>query len=304
MRSTDASFVSALVLLDLSAAFDTVDHGILLKILAEQFGVENLELDWFHSTLNARRLSQLQAAARLQSRLSVVIGIEEFNMCTEDIKESIDRFIINHHLYADDSKLLAHMKINAVMEHRLDYWRHALKLVVPMAVQLNPDNTELIWFGSRENLVKLRQLDVMSLNLCSVAVDPVDFVHDLGVILDSKLSKRVHISKISSICFFNLHRLRKLRPLIDTASAQRLASTFIPSMVDYCNAVLADLPTSTLAPLQRILNAAARFVAGATLRTYVSGIMKSLHWLPIAYRIHFEFVCLFMASTTEPVLRI
>ena len=66
------------------------------------------------------------------------------------------------------------------------------------------------------------------------------------------------------------------------------------------NAVLAGLPASTLAPLQRILNAAARFVAGATSRTHVSGIMKSLHWLTIAYRIRFKY----MAFTTEPVLRI
>ena len=93
----------------------------------------------------------------------------------------------------------------------------------------------------------LWQLDVMSLNLCSVAVEPVDSVRDLGVILDSELSMRVHISKISSTCFFDLRRLRKLRPFIDTASAQRLASAFILSRIDYCNAVLAGLPTSTLA---------------------------------------------------------
>ena len=98
--------------------------------------------------------------------------------------------------------------------------------------------------------MKLRQLDVMSLNLCSVAVEPVDSVRDLGVILDSDLSMRVHISKISSTFFFYLRRLWKLRPLIDTASAQRLVSAFIRSRVDYCNAVLAGLPTSTLAPLE------------------------------------------------------
>ena len=39
-------------------------------------------------------------------------------MYTEDIKETTDRFIINHHLYADESQLLAHMKINAATEHR------------------------------------------------------------------------------------------------------------------------------------------------------------------------------------------
>ena len=65
------------------------------------------------------------------------------------------------------------------------------------------------------------------------------------------------------------------------------------STVGSCNAVLADLPTSTLAPLQRVLNAAARFAAGATSRTHFSGIMKSLLWLPIAYRIHFK-LCVLM----------
>ena len=51
VRSTDARFVSALalVLLVLSAAFATVDHGILLEVLNERFGVENLEFDWFRS---------------------------------------------------------------------------------------------------------------------------------------------------------------------------------------------------------------------------------------------------------------
>ena len=153
--------------------------------------------------------------------------------------------------------------------------------------------------------MKLRQLDVISLNLCSVDVEPVDSVRDLSVILDSELSMRVHIRKISSTCFFHLRRLRKLRPLIDTTSAQRLTSAFILSRVDFCNAVFVGLPTSTLAPQQQVLNAAARFVVGATSRTYVSGIMKSLHWLSIAYRIRFKLCVLHStAFTTEPVLHI
>ena len=123
---------------------------------------------------------------------------------------------------------------------------------------------------------------------------------------------RVHISKISSTCFFHIRRLWKLRPLIDTASAQRLASAFILSRDDYCNAVLAGLPTSTHASLQRVLNAAARFVAGATSRTHFSAMMKSLHWLPIAYRIRFKLCVLmhgvhngtspsYLTDTTTPI---
>ena len=86
-------------------------------------------------------------------------------MYTEDIKETIDWFIISHLLYADDSQLLAHMKIIAVMEHRrrLETCLESLRdWCSSRRLQLNLDKTELIWFGSRASLVKLRQLDVMT----------------------------------------------------------------------------------------------------------------------------------------------
>ena len=120
-------------------------------------------------------------------------------MYTEDVKETIDQFIINHHLYADDFQLLAHMKINAVMEHRRPLETCAKSLrnwCFSQRFELNKDKSELMWFGTIANLVKLRQLDALSSNLCSVAVVPVDSIRNLGVILDSKLSKRVQIRKI------------------------------------------------------------------------------------------------------------
>ena len=209
--SIDAGFVSASVLLDLIAAFYTVDQGILLEVFTERFGADNLKLDWFRSYHTGRTqtfTTPSGSSASIALTCSVpqgsVIVPNEFIMYTEDIKETIDRFIINHHLYAVDSQLLAHMKINVVMERRrletcvesLRDWCSSRRL------QRNPDKTELIWFGSRVNLVKLRQLDVMSLNLCQVAVEPIDSVRDLSVILDSELSMREYISKISSTCFF------------------------------------------------------------------------------------------------------
>ena len=114
VRSTDAGFVFYLVMLDLSAAFDTVDHGILLEVLTERFDVENLELDWFRSyhtertqTFTTPSGSSAPVALTCSVPQGSVIGPKAFIMYNKDIKKTIDRFIINHHVYADDSQILA-----------------------------------------------------------------------------------------------------------------------------------------------------------------------------------------------------
>ena len=114
-------------------------------------------------------------------------------------------------------------RIDSFRKHKYQHTSNVLQPAVTVP-------TELIWFGSKAHLMKLRQLDIMSLNLYSVAVEPVDSVRDLIIILDIELSMRVHISIISSTCFFHLHRLRKLHQF--TSSAQRLVSAIILSRVD------------------------------------------------------------------------
>ena len=102
----------------------TAVHGILLEVLIERFGVKNLELDWFRS-YHTRRTQTFRTPSGSSTSVALtcsvpqgsVIGLKKFIIYTEDIKETIDRFIINQHLYADDSQLLAHIKINTVMEH-------------------------------------------------------------------------------------------------------------------------------------------------------------------------------------------
>jgi len=65
------------------------------------------------------------------------------------------------------------------------------------------------------------------------------------------------------------------------------------SRVDYCNSVLAGLPLTTLEPLQRVQNAAARLVLSLNLRDHVKPALKQLHWLPVVYRIQYK-LCLLM----------
>jgi len=66
---------------------------------------------------------------------------------------------------------------------------------------------------------------------------------------------------------------------------------FILTRIDYCNALYAELPDSTLAPL-RVLHAAVRFVVGLRARDHVTGALIKLHWLPVRYSITYKLCTL------------
>jgi len=88
---------------------------------------------------------------------------------------------------------------------------------------------------------------------------------------------RQHIAKVASTCFFHLRKLRKIGKVLDRDSRNRLVCAFILTRIDYCNVVFAVLPNSTLAPLQRVLHAAARFVDDLRPRNHVTESLMSLH---------------------------
>ena len=106
---------------------------------------------------------------------------------------------------------------------------------------------------------------------------------------------RAHITKTTQACFFQLTRLRQMRCLLGRDVTASLIATFILSRLDYCNALLAALPQSTMAPLQRVMNAAARLVCNLRSRDHVTPALIELHWLPITARIQYK-LCLLVHS--------
>ena len=100
-------------MLDLSAAFDTVDRATLLTMLKDRFSVHDGALDWFTSYLTGR--TQLVSASNgwseptdLTCRVPrSVFGPVKFIAYTEDICTVIDEYAICHHSFTDDTQLLA-----------------------------------------------------------------------------------------------------------------------------------------------------------------------------------------------------
>ena len=108
-----------------------------------------------------------------------------------------------------------------------------------------------------------------SLAVGDVNLQPVESVRNLRVSFDNELSVKAHVSKTAQVCFFQLRRLRQIRRSLCRDVTSNLVAALVFSRLDYCNALLAGLPHTTLAPLQRVINAPVRLVDGLRLRDHV-----------------------------------
>ncbi len=93
-------------------------------------------------------------------------------------------------------------------------------------------------------------------------------------------------------CEWRVHNIRKIRPFLTPHAAQLLTQALVISRLDYCNALLAGLPSCTIKPLQMIQNAAAWLVFSVPKRAHVTPLFISLHWLPVSARIKFKTLML------------
>jgi len=202
---------------------------------------------------------------------------------------------LSHHFYADDTQLMKNTRITDVSStiQTLQQCIEAIhRWCASRRLQLNPSKTEVIWFGTKANLMKMEHSDI-SLHVGNDVIEPVSVVRDLGVLLDSELSLKKHVSKVASVCYFHLRRLKPIRRILGRQITTSLVNTFVLSRLDYCNAVLAGLPKSTIAPLQHVQNAAARLICGLGPRDHVTPALYELHWLPVEQRVTFK-LCVLM----------
>jgi len=201
-----------------------------------------------------------------------------------------DRHHVKYHLFADDKQVYISVqpcKIAAASWRLTDCIIDLQSWCASRRLQLNTSKTELIWFGSQAVLRQSSPAD-RTLSINDVTLQPAGVVRDLGVFLDNQLTMKQHVNRVASSCFFHLHRLRQIKCHVTQKAMNQLVAAVILGRLDNCNSVLAGLPWSTVAPLQRVQNAAARLLLGLSPRDHVSPAFLEMHWLPVYYRIQFK----------------
>ncbi len=160
-------------------------------------------------------------------------------------------------------------------------------------LQLNLAKTELLVVSANPSFHHN-----FTFQLGSSTITPSETARNLGVVIDDKLNFTDHITKTARSCRFALYNIKKIRPFLSEHETQLLVQALVLSRLDYCNALLAGLPSSSIKPLQLIKNAAARLIFNEPKRTHVTPLFINLHWLPIAAHIKFKAL-MFAYRTTS-----
>jgi hypothetical protein len=290
--------VTALIALDLSAAFDTVDHDILIEVLNKQYGVCGTALEWVDSYLRPRsccvRVGEtvstprnLKCSVPQGSCLGPWLYLTYAGTIFDIVPPSISIFgFADDHTANIRFQPTKRNEENAIQElsncaRVINDWMNGNKL------KMNSSKTEYIMFGSRQQLSKCKTKEI---DICGDKVKVQKCIRYLGAFLDETLNFKEHVKRKCKSAMFNYFKIKSIRKFLTKEATEILVLSLVISHLDYCNVILYGISQAEIGKLQRIQNMCAKLVLNRNMQDSSKQALYELHWLPIKARINFKIL--------------
>lgn len=287
LTSIDNSMLVGTLLLDFSAAFDVIDHEILISKLIS-YGFTSSAIKWFKSYLSERS-QRVYFNGALSCSKSLDCGVPQgsclgpllFSIFTNDMPYILSKATLT--MFADDTTLYyaapTCSELNQVLSceiSKLYNWIKTNKLV------LNISKTMSIIFGSKYRLSDNPKINIQ---VNGQNIQQVKKVKLLGLWLDSTLSWSDHINTVVAKMGRAVAVVRKCAQFLNSQLFSRVVCTLVLCHLDYCSVVWSAASSSHLKKLQVAQNKAARLVLGCSSRTSVAEMHERLAWLMVKHRL-------------------
>lgn len=273
------------IFLDLSKAFDTLQHKILLEKL-QHYGIRGLCLKWFENYLSDRQ-QIVNIDNFFSDKLQITCGVPQgsvlgpllFLIYMNDLPNvsKLAKFVI----FADDTNIvysdssLANLQVIANNDLRnINNWFEINKL------SLNTEKTKFIVFDKKEKL-RLHSLENLNVQLNNINIERVNETKFLGVILQDDLTWTSHIAdkskKISQISAI----LTRLKHDLPKQTLKTIYNALIEPHLTYGITAWASLPNSSIKRLQLIQKRTIRTISKGKYNCHTDPLFKSLKILKI-----------------------
>ena len=284
----DRSEVALLCILDLSKCFDVIDHTKLLTKLE----LHGIDTDWFKAYLGghtqAVSISDQRGNRHLSSFLPNNIGVFQGSSlgpllyCIFSNDLSLHVPVAHVTQFADDTQVLISGRksdlpnlinqMETCLNQLYDYF-------MDNGLKVNPTKTQLLTFGSRQNLRNIAPIRVC---FRDAVIDESHSCRKLGVTFDRHMSWDSHVAVVVRKCTGFLLALSHLRHHLPTSTLFTIVNSLVISNIRYCISVYGNGSAANIHRLDKIINFATRVVSGLRKFDHISDARNELGLLTAA----------------------
>ena len=294
----------ALLLLDLSSAFDVLNHDILINRLQVHFGIEGDALTWLTTYLKGRTFSVCIQGCHGKKTV-LLFGVPQgsllgpllFILYSKQIETIALKYGLSVQLYADDSQLYIELeRTSDLYDEKVKIESCLKEIQVWMStnyMKLNSSKTKLIVFNpprSPFNVPLVNNYFHISFNETQLEESTSVVVLGSTLTPDFRLNSFIN-TKLKS-CKNEIRNLKHVKGALDIDTRFMLINNLILTKLDYCNSLLAGCTQLEIKRLQTVMNDAVRFVFSVNRRAHISQYLQKLHLLPVKFRILFKLCTL------------
>ena len=289
----DQRSATALILLDLSKAFDSVHNPTLFSKL-DQIGASPEVVKWFKSYLTGRT-QFVRIRTAVSSPLEITYAVPQgailcpllFSIYVNELPQVPRHSRLKSHV--DDSKMFLSFCINDAnnaKEHLQQDLSQVAKSCSEIYLLINPKKPKYLLIGTRQLLQNLPS--DMSLNFLSEIITLAPAANDLGLIMDTHLTYDQHITEVVSSCMSKLSQINRSSKCFNKETLPLLISALVMNKLLCCSSVWSNTSAKNINKLQLVQNFACRIVTNTKKFDHITPKMRELNWLPVKEHLHFR----------------
>lgn len=305
LTGMDKSKLVGAVMLDFSAAFDIINHSLLINKL-QCYGFSPRATSWFKHYLTDRKQCVFFNGS-YSNQIIIDCGVPQgsclgpllYTIFTNDLPLCVKD--VNIVMYADDTTLYwAATSEQSVTETLSSALTDVNNWVQHNQLVLNIAKTKSIVFGSRHRLVNN---PVLNLSINNNNIEQVNSIKLLGLTIDKSLSWSNHIKNIVSKIGKGISMTRKCSAFVTPSIIKPVIHSLALSHLEYCSVIWSSALKSDMKKLQVAQNKAARLVLGCFFRTNTAYMHRQLNWLTVVQKGSLQLLMLLRSviSTNNPL---